>query len=357
MSRIQRILNFQDGKPTGVVEFAGDNQLGLLRVADPILTKLAQGYSNQRIVADKIFPTVPSEKETGRFPAFGQEAFKIYDTKRPLRGLVKKMEVVQGNVLISLDEHSLGFLLDDREGQEFALGADALRAIRAGMVSDALNLERDYNAAVLCTTSGNFGSGNKATGAGWNNWGAGTDNPVSQILIARDKVRQATGRFPNVGIFDPTAWRLFRQNTIVRTMVQYTAGVGVGASGTAGAPAGGPGTGMIITEQMAAYLLELEEVYVARSIYGYGPGGGVGEAALTVADTWSTVQSGNFFMCYRGKPELMEPAFGYSFMKKDYPQVAAYRMDSNESDAYDEKRIYTDAVTLATAGFLGYSIT
>jgi hypothetical protein len=55
--------------------------LELRRVVDPVLTKLARCYSNDGLVADKLFPLVTVNKEGGKIPQFTKEAFKIYSTE------------------------------------------------------------------------------------------------------------------------------------------------------------------------------------------------------------------------------------------------------------------------------------
>ena len=60
-------------------------RLSNLRVVDPVLTNLSVGYSNADLVGDVLFPFVPVDKEGGKIPKFGKEAFKIYNTERALR--------------------------------------------------------------------------------------------------------------------------------------------------------------------------------------------------------------------------------------------------------------------------------
>ncbi len=330
----------ENGKPTlvdlaeafkGVTEFS-DSQLALLRVSDPVLTAIAQGYRNEEYVGSFLFPRVPSEKESGYFPAFGKEAFRIYTTKRPLRGEVTKMEVLTGRVQLTLTEHSLGFELDEREIKEFASTKDQLVTMRQLMVSDALDLEREYAQAVLATTPGNFATANKKNGG--TNWGS-TGSPVTDIKVAREAIRQQIGRYPNVAIFDPTAWRLFTENADVKDRIKYTQRA-------------------IVTEDIAASLLEIPTVKVGRAVYGTGGPGGVGETALTMSDLWGSVQAGNVVLAHVGSGWGM-PGFGYTYEKIGYPQVSSYYWQRTKSEVFEEQRIYDAAITLASAGYLIYN--
>lgn len=51
------------------------HNLQKLRVQDPVLTELAQGYHNNELVAETLMPTVEIEKEAGKIPTFGRLAF------------------------------------------------------------------------------------------------------------------------------------------------------------------------------------------------------------------------------------------------------------------------------------------
>ena len=81
-----KVLQFQPGTSNvaGTIEF-DDSQLSTLRVV-PELLPLLQGYTNEAMVDSSLYIPVPVGKEAGKFPAFGQEAFKLWDASRALRG-------------------------------------------------------------------------------------------------------------------------------------------------------------------------------------------------------------------------------------------------------------------------------
>ncbi len=49
---------------------------------DQFLTNFSIGYQNAQLYGRKIFPPVPVQKKTDRYPVFGFERFKLYDTSR-----------------------------------------------------------------------------------------------------------------------------------------------------------------------------------------------------------------------------------------------------------------------------------
>ena len=56
-----------------------------LRMVDPVLTTVAQGYKNENLIYSKLFPEVQVSKLKGKIPVFGKDAFIIRDTVRAVR--------------------------------------------------------------------------------------------------------------------------------------------------------------------------------------------------------------------------------------------------------------------------------
>jgi len=56
-----------------------------LRIVDPVLTTIARGYKNAQLISEALFPVAPMDKEGGKVPQFGKEAFRIYKTERAPR--------------------------------------------------------------------------------------------------------------------------------------------------------------------------------------------------------------------------------------------------------------------------------
>lgn len=335
-----KLLQFSEGgvKPTGApVEFDESN-LSRLRISDPVMTTIAQGYTNEEFISDALFPILSGQKRTGKFPAFGQEIFKIHNTKRPMSGEVKKILTQTGSVTLSLDEHALGYMVDVDELEEFAGTPDQLRMGRQMMVSESLRLEREYASAFLATTPGNYASTNKESGAGYA-WGAGTGNPIANIEANIEAFGAQQGRRPNTIVFDRKAWRLFKNNPFVIDRLKYT--------GTIGAPGK-------VTEASVAALFEVATVKIGRAVMGVGAGG-VGQAALTMSDVWGSVQTGNVILAWVGNGWGV-PSYGYTYTLQKSPNVISYFSQGRNSEIYDEHQYWSPLITLATSGFLMYSI-
>src|SRR5690606_18773494 len=78
-----------------------------VRVIDPILSNVAQGYRHPERVGFALFPRVPVKQRGGQIIEFGRESFKRYKTRRAPGSNTKRVQ--------------FGY-----EGKPFALVQDAL---------------------------------------------------------------------------------------------------------------------------------------------------------------------------------------------------------------------------------------
>ena len=94
-------------------------RLANLRIVDPILSALARGYIFPELACEALFPMVRVEKEAGKLPKFGKEAFRIYQTERALRAKSNRINPEEyGSIDVILAEHDLEYPIDYRERQE-----------------------------------------------------------------------------------------------------------------------------------------------------------------------------------------------------------------------------------------------
>lgn len=341
----KRILQFARGTgiPTGITgdsaEFS-EAVLATLRVSDPAITDLVLGYKNMNMIRQFVFPEFPVEKEAGALPGVGREGFQQWNTNRAIQGKTNEMTFKTGKITFELDEDSLGFLIDDREAEEWAVTRDSLMSIRQRGVNMAIDVKQELAAATLVNTAGNYASGMSSSGAAFA-WASSGDPVKDWFTSVREPIRQQIGAYPNRALFDPVAWKLFRTNEAVRNyMSKYVSG--------------GGSTPVIVTEQLAAVILEVEQVVVGKGIYVSSAAAGFGDT-VTTADIWSVVQSGNVAGFYSAVG-IEEPTFGLKFVKKNYPQATSYRWEPQHSDIYETQHIYQQKITLKEAGALIYSV-
>jgi hypothetical protein len=141
------------------------DRLAGLRLVDPALTTLARGYRNAQMVAEELFPIVGNlEKEAGKYPQFSKEAFLLYATERAIRAGSNRVNPAGITPLdYSMTEHDLEYPIDYRESEEAIF---PLQAHATNVVTSAIQLRREKQAADLAQNANNYAAGNKLALAG-----------------------------------------------------------------------------------------------------------------------------------------------------------------------------------------------
>jgi len=321
-------------------EFAANAELGLLRIADPVATALVQGFTNQELIGDKLFTPVRMAKESGRFPAFGKEAFIIpANIKRAIGQKVQRVQTQSGYVTQALSEYALGVAIENRERNEWAGTPDMLLNMKLNAVTQKIALYREQLQATLATTAANYDTGLAVSGAGkaWETAG----DPVKDMLDMQELILKKNGRFANKAFFSWGAWLLFINNSAVLNRIKY--------GGTAISPAQ-------MSPAAAAQLLQVDEVLIGKAVYGYGSDGGVKKSAPTMAFAWDSVQANNAGLMIVGSGGGVESAFGYTWERINSPIVESYYDNATKSQVWDYEHFFDPAITLNSAGGFYYSL-
>ncbi len=325
-------------------EFAGQqSQLGLLRIADPVLTDLAQGYQPQEgFIGDILFPSVPVPKESGRFPAFGKEMFIIPDgIKRPLGAKVVRMITQNGWIQFGLDEYAEGFDVENREINEWAGTSSQLLVSRQNTLTEQMRLVREQLQMTLATTDTGYATGYALSGVSkaWATTGDATKDMLQLIAL----VRKTNGKQPNVVWFTPTAWFLFTNNPSVFNKIKY--------GGSPASPAELYTGGM----NAVAKLLGVQRVVVAWASDGTGSAGGFNQTDLTMDWLWESV-NGACAGCMITGLGWGVPSFGYTYERLNSPITESWYDNSVKSMKYDTEHFYNSAITKPDGGGLYYAL-
>ena len=274
------------------------NSNSAVRVIDPVLTNIAQGYNIQQMVGEVLFPRVPVMTRGGQIIEFGRDAFRLYSSKRQAGGrtariqfgyLGKPFALFNDAVEVPLPrEH----LQDARIMPGLDLGA---RAINVTMRNMLLSLEVDQ--AILATTAANYGAANKVTLAGATKWSASTGTPMTDIDAGREVIRQSTGMYPNTVVMSPLAFNACKNNPTVVSRFQYNGVAGTDASQ--------------ITTAMLAGLFNVDRVVVGKGVY------------FNDANVGTDIWGNNVVLAYSvlGNTMLEEPSYGYTYTLEGNPLV------------------------------------
>jgi hypothetical protein len=300
------------------------SHLSLVRIVDPVLTTLARGYSNNEFVGSALFPEVAIEKEAGKVPQFGKEAFKIYNTERGLRA---KSNILQPETNTTIDvvltEHDISYPIDYREANEDPMPR---KQIATAKVQSIIGLRKEYKQAVLANTSGNYPSGSKVALTTTACWSASTSTPISDIETGIETVRTKTGKRPNTMVLGATAFKVLKRHASIIDLIRYT------MKG-------------VVTTELLSMIFGIENVKVGDAIYS------------TNADVFADVWGDNCILAYVPKQESniprneFEPSFGYNFHKKDMPLVDTYMGEGGKVEYVRSTDIFEPKIVGSSAGY------
>lgn len=277
-----------------------------VRVIDPILTSVVQGYKNLELIGSALFPSVPVAQSGGQIIEFDREAFRLYNARRAPGAQTKRIQLGYLGKPFVLMQDSLEAVVP-REHLRDAMvvpGIDlARRAINVTM--QALQLQLEVDQATLATTLGNYSASNKVTLAGATKWSAATGTPLVDIDTAREAIRSQTGVYPNLLVLSAIAFNAVKNNPNVIARLQYNANISPDAT--------------TITPQMLAGLFNVDKIIVGKAI------------TFTDANVSSDIWGNNAVLAYvpTGLLSVEQPSFGYTYTMQGNPVVERPYYDDN----------------------------
>ncbi len=306
----------------------GNMTLSQARVVDPILTTVAQGYQNNELVAQYLFPVVPVEQRAGKIIQFGREDFRLYNTGRSPGANTKRVQYGYLGNPYALTDHSLEGAVPFEIMQEAnsVPGID-LGRVAVGKTQNTILLKSEYDAAAIALNAANYQAANKTTLAGASQWSdySGTSAPSKDIETAKEAIRAATGKRPNMVLLSPKAFNALKQHPAIIDRLKYTGRDSV-------------------TTDMLATLWGVKEVRVGDAIYE--------DAAGALNDVWGK----HVVVAYTELGSMADaglPSYGYTYRLRNYPMVETPYMDRNAKLwAYPVNDARAPVMAASGAGYL-----
>lgn len=305
-----------------------------VRVIDPVLTNVAQGYKQPDFVGGSLFPQVPVSLRAGKIITFGKEDFMLYNSARAPGENTKRIQFGYSGSNFALVDYSLEGAVPIEVYQEGNNGANGWSIDHMAMaikkVSSIMALRLEKAQADLARTAGNYGSSNKVTLSGTSQWSdySGTSNPISTIETAKEAIRAATGKRPNTMVMGAAVLAKLRAHPVIVDRLKYT------------------GRDVATTEILAS-LFGVSQVLVGDAIYS-------NDAGTAFSDVWGK----DVVLAYTETAALADmgtPTFGYTYNLNGYPIVEQPYFDRN-AKSWFVPVTRAEAPVIAGAG-AGYLIT
>lgn len=293
-----------------------------LRIVDPVLTTLARGYTNNEFVGTKLFPRVSAVKEAGKIPQFGKEAFKLYNSKRAIRGMSNRISPGgrDANIEFVMDEQDLEYPIDYREKEEDIFDAEQNATT---VVSGGLGLNLEYEAATIAQDTANYPAGSKITLSGTSQFTHADSLPIKIVEDGKKAISGKIGKDPNTLIIGDETYRVLINHSELIERIKYS------MKG-------------VLTVDLLKELFGIENIFVGRAIYAND------------ADAFVKLWSDNMVLAYvpQGAKTYYEPSFGYTIGKKNYPQVDKRFIQGGKIELVRSTDFWTVKMVGAVAGYL-----
>lgn len=300
------------------------HNLQKLRVQDPVLTELAQGYHNNELIGEVLMPTVEIDKEAGKIPKFGRLAFRLPTTVRNLRGTSNRLDPEDITAIdVALEEHDVEYAIDYREENEAIF---SLRQFALNTTQDVIALGREKEVATLALDESKYEATNKVTLAG-NSKFSHKDSDIFAIFDTGIRaIKRSIGRKPNVCVISGDVWAVLKEHPKVIEKIKH---VQVG----------------IITPEIFAKLIGIDTVKIGEAVY---------EQSQQLTDIWSDC----VVLAYvaprssQGKGTVYEPSYGYTVRRAKGLFVDTYKENGGKIEVVRTTDIHKPHLVGASAGYL-----
>ncbi|MBS6284329.1 inorganic pyrophosphatase [Haemophilus parainfluenzae] len=300
------------------------HNLAALRVQDPVLTKLAQGYHNLELIGEMLMPTVEIDKEAGKIPKFGRLAFRLPSTVRNLRGTSNRLDPEDITAIdVALEEHDVEYAIDYREENEAIF---SLRQFALNTTQDVIALGREKEVATLALDENKYDSGNKITLSGTSKITSKQADIFAMFDTGIRAVKRAIGRKPNVCVIAGDVWAALKEHPAVIEKLKYSQVA-------------------IVTPEVFAKLIGIDTVKIGEAVY---------EESNQLKDIWSDA----IVLAYvaprstERKGTVYEPSYGYTVRRQGGLFVDTYKENGGKLEVIRTTDIHKPHLLGASAGYL-----
>ncbi len=303
-------------------------RLDELRMVDPVLTTIAQGYNNASMVARFLFPHVKVSKLKGKIPVFGKEAFIIRQTERAIRANSNRIPPSDLQLVeFQTKERDVEIAIDYLEEEESPNYLKYEERITKELM-DILQLGKEKEAADLALDPNNYATGLKTIIDATTAFDDDTlaSDPIDIIRDGAMAVRNKIARYPNTMIIGDATYQALMKHSKIQNRIKYA---GISS----------------VTSKVLAELTDIPNIHVGMSVY------------TTDGTTFTDVWGDNIVLAYvdqsdKGSRTEFNPSYGYTFQREGMPEIDTYYENGGKikvvrnTDNYTIKSVAADAAYL-----------
>lgn len=299
-----------------------------LRLVDPVLSTIAQGYSNSALVSEMLFPIVGVSKSKLKIPIFGKEAFYLRAVDRAIRADSNRIPPSEISLIdFETQERDLEMALDHLE-QEEAGNLEQYMSQITKTLADSIALTREKYAADISQSAANYATGMKTiitSGEAFDDY-ANTTDPIEVIKDGLEAVRGKIGKFPNTMVLGESTFRVLMSHPKILDKIKYS------SLGKA-------------TKEILKELTDIPNIEVGLSVFT--------DDGASFTDIWQD----NIVLAYvdkneKGSRSEFNPSYGYTFRRNGMPEVDTYLENGGKIKVVRFTDNYSVNVTAQDAAYL-----
>lgn len=215
-------------------------------VVDPVLSNVSKAYSNEMYVADMLFPSFQTAKETGKYYQYDKAKFRRNTTKRAAGAKSNEVEYGLSTASFTTEDHAL------KEKTPWEIIRQADSALNPEMdatenITEQLQIDKEIALATSMADTAIMTA--NTTLSGTSQWSDYTNSdPLGDVKTGRQTVQKAIGRKPNTLVLSQEVFDILIEHTDIVEKIKYSQ-LGVA------------------TEELLARLFSVSKVIVAAAIY------------------------------------------------------------------------------------------
>jgi hypothetical protein len=286
--------------------------LDQVRIIDPVLTQLAQGYKNAEGVATFFAPAVSMNVRAGRTLVFGKEAFAAQNFLRAPGTNIQKIQNQFGTRSFSLRQEAISWEIAEEVASEAKNGAAQidLRQYAAKDAANRLMQSWEVQVATIVTDDTQYEPGNVLDLGSYNGGADQFTAPTSDIEVlmdqAKEQVRSQIGIYPNKMVISPDAFNALKRNKRIRDFMQR---------------------GVLVDEKTLAQIFGLDEIRVARRLKLNQATGALENIYSNIAVLFYHPSASTDGFMPALDANYGNPAFAYTYTLSGYPIATPERFN------------------------------
>mgnify|MGYP001590530490 CR=1 FL=1 len=309
---------------------------------DAALSQMSVAYiqNASNFVARKMFPVLPVQYRSDKYFVYSQADFLRDEAQIRAAGVESAgSEYALTTATYTAERYALHKDIAD----EVRFNADpAIDPERDAVefLAQKMLIHEDRKFAADFMKTGVWGTDRQGGGVNFANWTVATTDIIAQIDAWGDTIQKATGNRPNKLLLSRDVYAVVKNNATILESIKYTQ------------------TG-VITQQLLANLLGLDEVVVADGLYNSAAAGAAASYKYAIGEDAGVGQSG--LLAYvNPTPSILQPTAGYTFSWNPYADAAggalikSFYMDQLASDRVEAEMYWDQKAVSASCGLFFY---